>query len=183
MEPRQRKAALHDASPVPYSRSSLSKEKRSGPTLYVSRPREYGSAASTRHLNQAAFTVWFHDVADSKLSQSALPSEKRELLPEELLLELDESLHSDGVATVSVLGERSASAMSLRARMSSIVVQDFSGGMLAPLAVASVVASAVASGGEKPLVCVYPDPTCRIHEDNQVNTCILYFSSAQIEYT
>jgi hypothetical protein len=100
-------------------------------------------------LNQAAFTVWFHDVADSKLSQSALPSEKRELLPEELLLELDESLHSDGVATVSVLGERSASAMSLRARMSSIVVQDFSGGMLAPLAVASVVASAVARGSTR----------------------------------
>ena len=41
--------------------------------------------------------------------------------------------------------------------------------------------------GSSSCVARYPPkagrPTCRIHEDSQVNTCILYFFSPQIEYT
>jgi len=125
-----RKAALHDASPLlPYSRSSRANEYRSGPTLYVTFLRENGSAALSMLTKPNWVTVARHAFSASNSSQSALDAPELEELELSPLVDEELSLQVDCGTLVSAAAERNASWTNLRLFISSSAHHGLSGGM------------------------------------------------------
>ena len=118
-----RKAALQEASPSPWSRCSRSNEYLSGPTLYAIFARENGSAAPIMQAKPNLVTLAFQLQScrnSSQLALELLELEERELL---LLPELELSLQSGAGTAGSAADERSAKAMKRSLLMASMEVR------------------------------------------------------------